>query len=62
MTIEVRQLLVRAQVGTSPAQADAADPSRANTPPPAWAQRLRRELLAECKAWLREQEQRAHER
>jgi hypothetical protein len=62
MTIEVRQLLVRAQVGASPAQADAGHPSRATTPPPAWVQRLRRELLAECKAWLREQQQREHER
>lgn len=45
MSIEVRQLLIRSQVTPAPAP-----------PPPAIAprdlQRLREQLLAECRAWL----------
>ncbi len=59
MTIEVRQLIVRAQVGeTRPSAGESA----AQAPSPAWQQRLRRELLDELKAWLRDQQQRPRER
>lgn len=58
MTIEVRQLLIRTQVGT-----------RAAEPPPAAAaqaardlERAKAQILAECKALLREQLQAARER
>jgi hypothetical protein len=48
MTIEVRQLLIKSQVGSVPASPQ--------TPPPGWAQqqreRVKEEVLAECKAWL----------
>jgi len=50
MTIEVRQLLIRSQV------TPAAPPPRPQAD--AWseqeAERLKQELLAECKAWLAE--------
>lgn len=49
MTIEVRQLLIRSQVSPPPQQ---------RPPGQAWseqdAERLKQELLAECKAWLAE--------
>ncbi len=50
MTIEVRQLLIRAQVGTRPAQTPQTDAQTARE-----LERLRAEILQECKAWLREQ-------
>jgi hypothetical protein len=58
MSIEIRELIVRAQVG-GPAQADAAAVQ-------AWLERLRRELRAELRQELRtalaEQQRRAGER
>lgn len=55
MSIEVRQLLIRSQVTPAPA------------PPPAVMaprelQRLREQLLAECKAWLTERQRAQQER
>ncbi len=50
MTIEVRQLLIRAQVGTRPAQSQPSDAQTARE-----LERLRAEILQECKTWLREQ-------
>ena len=52
MTIEVRQLLIRSQIhapGPTPAAAvpGAADPRD--------LEKAKAEILAECKAWLREQ-------
>lgn len=56
MTIEVRQLLIKSQVNTTPA-----------SPVPAeWAEQereqVKEEVLAECKAWLAQQLQNARER
>jgi Family of unknown function (DUF5908) len=55
MTIEIRELIVRAQVGPVPV----AGPSQ---PTQAWVERLRRELLAEVKALVQEQQRRQTER
>jgi hypothetical protein len=58
MTIEVRQLLIRSQVNTapaSPAPADRADRERE------W-ERVKEEVLAECKAWLAQKLLAARER
>jgi len=55
MTIEIRELIVRAQVGPAPAAAPA-------PPPQAWVERLRRELLAEMRQLLQEQQRRQGER
>jgi Family of unknown function (DUF5908) len=56
MTIEVRQLLIRSSVGGAPA--------RAPTPalPAPQLERLKDEILAECKAWLADRLQAASER
>lgn len=51
MTIEVRQLLIRSQVNP-PARPDAPAPGNAD---PRELERAKAEILAECKAWLREQ-------
>jgi hypothetical protein len=56
MTIEVRQLLIRSQVGErAAAPADAALAARE-------LEQMKAQILAECKAWLREQLQAARER
>ena len=47
MSIEVRQLLIRSQITPAPVHAPAAIPPRE-------LQRLREQLLAECRAWLAE--------
>ncbi|OWQ45375.1 hypothetical protein CDL60_19120 [Roseateles noduli] len=47
MSIEVRQLLIRSQVTPAPA-------SPAPTVSPRDLQRLREQLLAECRTWLTE--------
>jgi hypothetical protein len=53
MTIEVRQMLIRSVVGeASPHPAQAWPPGHAAGPE---LERLRAQLLAECKAWLAEQ-------
>ena len=50
MTIEVRQLLIRSQVGTRAPTTQPADAATARE-----LEKLREQILAECKAWLREQ-------
>ncbi len=57
MTIEVRQLLIRSQVGVRPPAAPADDAATARE-----LERLRAQILNECKAWLREQLTAARER
>jgi hypothetical protein len=56
MTIEVRQLLIKSQVDTTPAA----------SVPPAWIEeareRVKEEILAECKSWLAQQLQNVRER
>lgn len=54
MTIEVRQMLIRSVVGEdSPGPVGATGPGIA--PTGTELERLRAQLLAECKAWLAEQ-------
>lgn len=61
MTIEVRQLLIKSQVNTAPV------PGHAPAP---WTEQAREqvkeevkeEILAECKTWLAQRLQDAHER
>lgn len=55
MSIEVRQLLIRTQVTTAPAPPPAAVAPRE-------LQRLREQLLAECRAWLAERQRMQRER
>lgn len=57
MTIEVRQLLIRSQVGVRAPPAGAPSAAAARELEQAKAQ-----ILAECKAWLREQLQVSKER
>jgi hypothetical protein len=56
MTIEVRQLLIKSQVDTTPAAGVS----------PAWIEetreRMKEEILAECKSWLVQQLQDGRER
>ena len=58
MPIEVRQLLIKSTVAGAPEP----PASRAADPPAAWRERLREELMAECKAWVEDRLQRARER
>ena len=58
MPIEVRQLLIKSTVGTAPPPASPA----ADAPSAAWRERLREDLLAECKAWVEDRLQKARER
>lgn len=57
MTIEVRQLLIRTQVGLRPAAPAAATAASARE-----LERAKAQILAECKAWLREQLRATQER
>ena len=57
MTIEVRQLLIRAQVGQRPAPSVPAEGLS-----PQALERLRAEILQACRALLREQQAAARER
>ena len=57
MTIEVRQVLIRSQVGVRPTTAAATTAASARE-----LERAKAQILAECKAWLREQLQAAKER
>lgn len=50
MTIEIRQLVIRAQVGNR-----SAPQTRQESLATRDLERLRAEILRECKAWLREQ-------
>ena len=52
MTIEVRQLLIRSQVGTRPA---APAPAQQDVASARELERLKAQILNECKTWLREQ-------
>ena len=58
MPIEVRQLLIKSTVAGSP-EAAATRPAE---PSAAWRERLREEVLAECKAWIEDRLQRMRER
>lgn len=55
MSIEVRQLLIRSQVTPAPAPPPAALGARD-------LQRLREQLMAECRAWLAERQRTQQER
>lgn len=57
MTIEVRQVVIRSQVGVRPAAGGAPAAATARE-----LERAKAQILAECKAWLREQLQAARER
>lgn len=57
MTIEVRQLLIRTQVGLRSAAPAAATAASARE-----LERAKAQILAECKAWLREQLRATQER
>lgn len=57
MTIEVRQLLIKSQVSPPPAQRPQAVPLGDRE-----AERLKREVLAACMAWLAEKLQEQRER
>jgi hypothetical protein len=57
VTIEVRQLLIRSQVGVRPPAPHSGDAATARE-----LERLRAQILAECKALLREQLTAAKER
>jgi len=58
MTIEVRQLLIKSNVGGDVAQAK--PPSQEEQTD--WRETMRQELLSECKAWLEERLRRERER
>jgi hypothetical protein len=58
MPIEVRQLLIKSTVASAPEVSVA----RAAEPDPQWRERLREEVLSECKAWLEDRLQRMRER
>jgi len=56
MTIEVRQMVIRANVGgTQPVQLEPTDSTDLR-------EKLREEVLAECKAWVEERLRRERER
>ncbi len=57
MTIEVRQLLIRSQVGVR-----AQPPGAPNAATARELEKAKAQILAECKAWLREQLQALKER
>lgn len=56
MTIEVRQLLIRSQVDTAPAQPAPGSLSEQDR------DQVKEEILAECRRWLAQQLQNHHER
>ena len=56
MTIEVRQILIRSTVG------EAAPGGAATMPPPEWVERMRQELLAQCRVLIEQQVRRDLER
>lgn len=65
MTIEVRQLLIRSLVDPQDGPgggADAAPSPATDAAAPEWLERLKEELMTECKAWLEDQLRRARER
>lgn len=59
MPIEVRQLLIKSSVAQP---ADGAPARAAAEPSQQWRDRLREEVLAECKAYLEDRLQRMRER
>lgn len=56
MTIEVRQILIRSTVGEEPAA------GLSSAPPPEWVERMRQELLAQCRSLIEQQLRRDLER
>lgn len=64
MTIEVRQLLIRSMVDPQEGSggADAVPAPGTDSASPEWLDRLKEELMSECKAWLADQLRRARER
>jgi len=58
MTIEVRQVLIRSQVGVRPVPGGTSP----TTTSPRELERAKAQILAECKAWLRDQLHAARER
>lgn len=56
MTIEVRQLLIKSQVGQAP------PPERQHERAEVERERIKQEVLAECKAWLAQRLQDQRER
>ena len=56
MTIEVRQLVVCSSV------CESTDERAPEDGPPPWFAQVKRELLAECQAWLEERLRQARER
>lgn len=56
MTIEVRQMLIKSTVSGGPT------PTQTEAVPGASLDRLREEILAECKAWMTEKLQQARGR
>lgn len=60
MPIEVRQLVIKSTV--NPAPSAPASGAAGAEPSAAWRERLREELLAECKAWVEDRLQRTRER
>jgi hypothetical protein len=55
MTIEVRQMVIRSNIGgDAPVQREEDDTQ--------WRERLREDVLAECKAWLEDRLRRDRER
>jgi hypothetical protein len=58
MTIEVRQMVIRSTVGADPAQAEGRRPAL----PPGELERIKEEILAECRRWMTDKLQEARER
>jgi len=61
MPIEVRQLVIRSTVNPAPSVA-ASGTAAPTEPSEAWRERLREEVLSECKAWVEDRLQRVRER
>lgn len=55
MTVEVRQMTIRSQVGGEAAPAEAAQRAEGLPLSEEQYRALRRQLLAECRAWLEEE-------
>jgi hypothetical protein len=62
MTLEVRQIVIRSTVGDAAAAPPPAASPGWQAPQGEWLQRLRQELLAQCRELLAEERRRASER
>ncbi len=58
MTIEVRQMVIRSTVGADPSQAEGRRPVL----PAGELERIKEEILAECRRWMTDKLQEARER